>query len=46
MLNKFSTKVTPNIKYKTEGKDLDGSRLDVQALIGKIPKSEIRMDTK
>ena len=38
MLNQLSTKVRPNIKYKTDRKDLDGSGLDIHKMIGKLPK--------
>ena len=36
MLNKLSTKVRPNIKYKTDRKDLDGGAIDIHKAILKI----------
>ena len=41
MLNQLSTKVRPNIKYKTDIKDLDGGAIDIHKAILKIaPKKE------
>ena len=36
MLNQLSTKVRPNIKYKTDRKDLDGGAIDIHKAILKI----------
>ena len=38
MLDQLSTKIRPNIKYKTDRKDLDGGAIDIHKLIGKLPK--------
>ena len=37
-LDQLSTKIRPNKKYKTNRKDLDGGALDINKLIGKLPR--------
>ena len=37
-LNQLSTKISPNKKYTTNRKDLDGGALDIYKAIGKLPK--------
>ena len=37
-LDQVSTKIRPNKKYKTNRKDLDGGALDINKLIGKLPR--------
>ena len=37
-LDQLLTKVRPDIKYKTDRKDLDGRRMDIHNAIGKLPK--------
>ena len=37
-LDKISTKIRPNKKYKTDRKDLDGAGIDIHKAIGKLPK--------
>ena len=38
MLDQLSTKVRPNLRYKTDRPDLDGAGFDIHAAIGKLPK--------
>ena len=38
MLDQLSTKVRPNLRYKTDRPDLDGAGFDIHAAIGKFPK--------
>ena len=38
MLDKLSTKIRPNKKYKTDRKYLDGGAIDIHKAIGKLPK--------
>ena len=38
MLDQLSTKVPPNLRYKTDRPDLDGAGFDIHAAIGKFPK--------
>ena len=35
-LDQLSTKISPNKKYKTKRRDLDGGALDIRKLIGKV----------
>ena len=37
-LNQLSTKVRPNVKYKTDRPELDGRGIDMHKWIGKLPK--------
>ena len=37
-LDKLSTKVRPNIKYKTDRPELDGKGIDIHKWIGKLPR--------
>ena len=37
-LDQLSTKIRPKKKYKTNGKDLDGGKIDIHKVIGKLPK--------
>ena len=37
-LDELSTKVRPNIKYKTDRPDLDGKGIDIHKWIGKSPR--------
>ena len=41
-LDQLSTKVKPNIKYKTDRPELDGRGIDIHKWIGKIPKPKAR----
>ena len=38
LIDRLSTVIRPNCKYKTDRPDLDGSGIDVHAMIGKLPK--------
>lgn len=38
-LTQLSTKVRPNQKYKTDGKEPDNGSLDIHKAIGKLPKT-------
>ena len=38
MMDQLSTKIRPNIKYKTDSPDLDGGAIDIHKMIGKLPK--------
>ena len=37
-MEQLSTKVRPHKKYKTDRKDLDGSKIDIHKWIGKLPR--------
>ena len=37
-LDELSTKVRPDIKYKTDGPELDGKGIDINKWIGKLPR--------
>ena len=37
MLDQLSTKVRPNLRYKTDRPDLDGAGFDIHAAMGKFP---------
>ena len=38
LIDRFSTVIRPNRKYKTDRPDLDGKGVDTHALIGKLPR--------
>lgn len=40
-LTQLSTKVRPNQKYKTDGKEPDNGSLDIHKAIGKLPKPQL-----
>ena len=39
-LDQLSTKITPNKKYKTNRKDLDGGAIHIHKVIGKLPRTK------
>ena len=38
MLDSLSTKITPNKKYRTDRKDLDGGAIDIHKMIVNLPR--------